>query len=336
MIKPLILALALAWSAGAQAAPGVAPYKAELEDVLTDLAAWLPGAWDSYPQIALGRRLGVPAEGEHEHWHRVIARIDAPQLGNYVFYGELFAEGRDGPIVGGQQILYVASIDERRGVVNIAGRGVADPEKYEHLQDHPELWRQVRQREGKINCDFVWRRAGEHLVGVLEGISPEGRKGGPGTCTYISPNNGAEMMWDAEWVLSPEELWIYDNGYIGTEMWQGRKDRVHSKSYRARPYACIVKRNGKAEAMEFHDRGYSRPVPGSGDLSVQLLRMKYPATSGLRDELHLSLLRTEGKTATTVAETTAAPLADAITLAGAGVSVSCRRKAQFAPMKAAP
>lgn len=119
MLKPLIFVAALAFAGTAHAAPGFAPYRQELNDILTGLAAWLPGDWDSYPQIDLIRTLGPSAEGEHDLWHRVIARIDAPQLGPYVFYGELHGEGRDGPITDGQQVLYIATIDDKGGVVNL-------------------------------------------------------------------------------------------------------------------------------------------------------------------------------------------------------------------------
>ncbi len=259
-----------------------------------------------------------------------------PQLGPYVFYGVLHGDDRDGPIIGGQQVIYIATIDEKRRVVNFAGRGIANPEKYEHLQDHPEFWKDVRQRECVVNCDFIWHRQGEHLVGVLEGLLPKGLKGGPGTCTYISPNNDTEMRWDAVWVLGPEELWIYDNGYIGTHMCQGRYDKVHSENYRARPYDCAIKRSGKVENVELQDRGYGYRLQSSGDLSVQLLRMKYPGEIGMRDQIHRPNFHSEAKTVRPIAEVTAPQLAESIKLSQAGMWISSRRKPIFAPMKDAP
>jgi len=44
------------------------------------------------------------------------------------------------------------------------------------------------------------------------------------------------MTWDAEWVLNPDELWIYDNGYLdGTRLFQGRADRTHIRLTKIRP-----------------------------------------------------------------------------------------------------
>ena len=79
------------------AGPTYDPDRAELEKIMEDLIAWLPGSWDSYPQVYRERTGVIPEEGEHEHWHRVFARIDAPQVGDVVFYGQIHAEGRDGP-----------------------------------------------------------------------------------------------------------------------------------------------------------------------------------------------------------------------------------------------
>ena len=88
----------------------------QLESILADLKAWLPGAWDSYPQIWYERNVTMPEEGEHEHWHRTFALIDAPQVGEVVFYGQINLGGRDGPVLPRSEIVYTARIDENRGV----------------------------------------------------------------------------------------------------------------------------------------------------------------------------------------------------------------------------
>ena len=69
----LMCALPSAW-----AGPQYQPTRHELESVMADLIAWLPGAWDSYPQVHYQKRYVMPVEGEHPHWHHVFARIDAP------------------------------------------------------------------------------------------------------------------------------------------------------------------------------------------------------------------------------------------------------------------
>ena len=57
----------------------------ELESVLQDMIAWLPGEWSSFPQIYHARTMTMPADGEHDPWYRTFKRIRAPQIGEYVF-----------------------------------------------------------------------------------------------------------------------------------------------------------------------------------------------------------------------------------------------------------
>ena len=40
----------------------------ELESILEDLVAWLPGEWSSEPQLNYERNVRMPAEGEHDPW----------------------------------------------------------------------------------------------------------------------------------------------------------------------------------------------------------------------------------------------------------------------------
>ena len=98
----------------------------ELESILDDLASWWPGEWSSAPQNHYERTVRMPAEGEHEPWYRTFARIDAPQIGSHVFYGQINIGGRDGPLYSRSQVLYKATIDESRGVVLVRGQVLAD------------------------------------------------------------------------------------------------------------------------------------------------------------------------------------------------------------------
>jgi hypothetical protein len=76
----------------------------------------------------------------------------------------------------------------------------------------------------------------------------------------------------AEWVLSPDELWICDNGYIAGDFFQGRHNKVHSRNYRASPYGCMVIQTGARTAIRLHDRGQTANVGNA--LSLGLLRMR--------------------------------------------------------------
>lgn len=336
MLKSLMLAGALLGSAGpAAAAPGYAQTRAELEQVLNDLIAWLPGTWDSFPQVYAERHGATPPEGEHEHWARTFARIDAPQIGPVVFYGQVNVGGRDGPILAGSQVLYKAEIDERLGGVNVLGQGPTDPEKYENLQDRPELWGTVRMRDpGALNCDFIWRRDGAQIFGVLRGNTPEKQKYGPGTCAFMSARSGAEFRADAEWVLGPDVFWLYDANWTADQLFQGRNDGLHMKLSRATPYVCSVKDAAGKLTIAAHDRGWTAKAhTRSGrELTVMLLRAETAPAGGrgLVDGLRLIAADDDGNEQ---ASRAAAPRADKIKLEIDGVTAACAREDKFPPMR---
>lgn len=307
----------------------------ELESMLEDLVSWLPGEWSSEAQLHYERTVRMPAEGEHDPWYRSFVRIEAPQIGSHVFYGQVNIAGREGPLYSRTQVLYKASIDEARGVVLIRGQAMVNPEPYLNLQDRPELWSQVRMNEDAVNCDFIWRRHGDQLVGVLEGRTEDKRRNGPGTCTFIS-TSGKEFYSDAEWVLSPETLWMYDINTLGGKRFNGREDRTHTRLSRARPYACRVEDADQRRVVDSYDRGGTGAVRTVSNAVLQwtLLRASYPAADGfgLDDELRLTLHEPE---ALQPLETSrAAPKADRITLEARGIKIDCSRQEKFGPMPA--
>jgi hypothetical protein len=332
---PILLVIAALAASDATCGPRYENTRAELEAMLEDMIAWWPGVWDSYPQIHLERTTRVPPEGEHDHWHRTFARIDAPQIGEIVFYGQINLGGRDGQLLPGSQILYKVHIDEQRGVISVMGQGPVEPEKFRNLHDHPELWGQVRMRDpASVKCDFVWHRSGTQLVGVLSAPTEERRKYGPGTCTYVSERTGKEFYADAQWVLSPEELWLYDINTMDGRLFIGREDRTHIKLYRARPYTCELRDAGGRRRLDAYDRGFQAAARGQDgrEYQLMLLRAYFPAADGRGLDDRLRILLQDAQSGQSVAQADGAPKAEVIGLRAAGVNVSCRLAARFAPL----
>jgi cytochrome c len=324
-----LLAAVDATAAAAPAAPAPSqPPHPDLVGVLRDLDAWLPGEWDSYPQVALERALGALPEGEHEHWYRIITRIDAPQLGSHVYYGELFTGGRGGELIRGQQILYVATIDPASYSVNIKGGGLAEPEKFLGLGQRTELWGKVRMREGAGPCPFRWRRNGNQLSGKL---------GTDGKCRTKSQRTGKDMMFDAEWVLTPDELWVFDNNYLlgpgpdEKQLFIGREDRTHMRLYRMTDFSCTAQGgSGPAEKFTIHDRGGAHRLRDGAE--VRLLRGPLAtASKQVEPGLELSVTPAAGEGARAVGDVEAR----AITLTAGGRTVACTAPAAPAKMEKA-
>ncbi|MBM4213978.1 MAG: hypothetical protein FJ179_09725 [Gammaproteobacteria bacterium] len=290
-LAAIVFTLATLLPASLSAGPAYDQTRPELEAVLADLIAWLPGDWDSYPQVHFERRYRVPAEGEHEHWYRVFERIDAPQIGDVVFYGQINSGGRDGPLMHRTQILYKVWIDEKRGAVVINGQPPLNAEKYTDLHLHPALWGEVQMRDPEaINCDFLLRRDGEQIFGVLDGKTDDRRTEGPGTCSYMVNKTDIRFVADAEWVFTPENLWVYDINLMAGHQFVGRKDRTHIRMSRARNYDCKVIDWSGERSWSAYDRGATLAVKTKDGrkLQLMLLRAHLPdaAGKGMFDRLH--------------------------------------------------
>jgi hypothetical protein len=241
----------------------------ELQQVLQDVSAWIPGNYDSMPQIAYERANGAPPDGEHSHQYRVFARIDAPHLGEYVFYSQIRAGGSDGPII--QQVVFLTEMDEENNGVTFNGRRIKDPDDYIDAHLYPNMWKTIGPdtRFGG-NCNFYWRRHGSLLKGTMN----------DGTCTMMSREN-QQMTWHTEWVLSPNELWVYDNGYYDDgSLVTGRYDKSHLRLYKANTFSCMatIHDGGTPDTTmtEVHDRGGVAQIKAQQDntppLFLELLR----------------------------------------------------------------
>ena len=257
--------------------------KPELAKVLEDLLAWLPGEYTSIPQVYLERALGTPPDGEHETYYRVFAEIDAPHLAEHVIYTQIRIGADNESIFPGQQVVFLISTNEEMGTVSISGRRIADADNFVDAHLHPEMWPNLQPDPNfGGNCTFNWQRHGNQLRGLL---------GEHGECTMVSKNTGQQMTWDAEWILNPEELWVYDNGYLedGT-LFAGREDRTHLRMYKAKRYECFTSfrfEDGTSQVISpyfMHDRGDIFTVetkePEPRTLHVEFLTSMWPSNSG--------------------------------------------------------
>ena len=334
----ILVIVAAAWltlglTVSGVAAPGYDQGRQELEWVMQRLIQWFPGSWNSFPQVWYERNVRAPSEGEaHEYWHRTFARIDAPQVGDVVFYGQINVGGPEGAIMAGSQVLYKAVIDEELGAVNIFGQGPLDPQRFEDLHLRPELWAEVQMRDpDSLNCDWLWRRDGNQIFGVLQGNTPEKQTAGPGTCSFISKRTDAPFRADAEWVLTAEQLWLYDNNWSGGFLFLGREDQTHIRLYRAQDYSCNIEDATGQRRVDAYDRGFNTTVRDAdgAELQVMLLRAEYPGEGGvgLQDRLRL-MLEDPNVKASPLATADAMPLSPRIDLQARGIRVTCARQGE--------
>lgn len=284
------LGLLLLTCAGPALATNTLP---ELEQVRADLLDWLPGEYSTAPQLDIERRYGAPPDGEHHDWFRIFARIDAPQIGPHVLYGELRMGGPDGDLVRGTQILYIVRIDETTRTVFANGRRIANAEAFVRAHERPDIWPalQLDERFGG-NCDFRWTRHGRQLHGILNH---------DGTCRITSRVSGKEMSFEAEWVLTPDQLWLFDNNFVhgpgkdDRQLFMGRNDRTHEQLYKVGRYGCELTDGERSERRDIGDRGQpERGWLGEPSLVSTLLRGYRAGPDGVLKEQTRLLLEHHG------------------------------------------
>ena len=245
--------------------------------------AWWPGEYDTFPQVELERLFGEPPDGGHDRQYRVFARVAVPQFGENVIYGEVRAGGRDGPLIKGQQVLYIMTIDEAHHVVNVSGRRIKDGAQHERAYLFPDKLKTLELDPAYGgNCDFRFQRYGAQVRGWLANRDADADSR---SCTMISKNSGQTMTWEADWAITPDEIWIFDNGYIHDSthpeklgrLFAGREDRTYERLYKARTFSCNMstRSNGDRSFASILDRGGEIHLSATSGaaLTARLLRM---------------------------------------------------------------
>ena len=310
--------------------------RAELEAVQRDLLAWWPGEYDTLPQVMLERDLGTPPDGEHDRQYRVFARVDVPHIGAHVIYGEVRSGGKRGTLIKGQQVLYIITIDEQHQAVNVTGRRISDGANFEQAHLYPEKLKTIALDPNYGgNCDFRFRRYGRELRGWLANRGEDAQ-----ACTMVSKNSGQTMTWDADWMIGPDAIWVFDNGYMKDpakpqelgRLFAGRDDLTHERLYKGRDFACAFRPAGGSAARPVsavvHDRGGEFDVPGagSGTAFARLLRRERAAAAPVFIEQVLTLAVLEPGRTEAVASAVAADRASSIALKYPAGSISCRQQ----------
>ena len=307
--------------------------KLELQSVLADLLAWWPGEYDTLPQVELERSLGAPPDGEHDRQYRVFARVKVPQFGENVIYGEVRTGGKDGPLIKGQQVLYIISIDEAHQVVSVSGRRIKDGAQHERAYLYPDKLNGLELDPAYGgNCDFRFQRYGMQLRGWLANrdASAESR-----TCTMVSKNSAQTMTWDADWAITPQEIWVFDNGYMQDpahpeklgRLFAGREDRTYERLYKARAFTCHISPTSGVgnQAVTVLDRGGEIDLSASAGMALKARLLRMPvlvgAPAALVDSLTLATFAANG--ATPIKQTRLPATARAIALKYQAGTIDC-------------
>lgn len=309
----------------------LAATRGELDQLLDDLVAWLPGEYDSAPLMRLEAESGVATSDQHRREHWILSRVDAPAAGTRVILRQVHAGSLDGEVALEWQGLYAFRVDASRDAVIAERRALVAPMQSVDAHRDP-----ARQRSLSFDpdvdpaCDWLWRRRGATLVGILV---THGTTSAP--CTKQVDKNS--VVDRGEWLLSADELWIRDDpapALTSPESTRAAPARPESylRLFKARTFGCSWL-SGSAEApttaiFELHDRGgeYRVEAPTGGARILRLIRGPMP-TERLRGQREVTSLTILGASNDRVfAETRVAGAAEYLTLRFADQFIECARR----------
>jgi hypothetical protein len=305
--------------------------RGELDQLLDDLTAWLPGEYSSAPLARLEEESGVAPEKRHRSEFWILARVDAPQAGSRVVLQEVHAGGEDAEVALEWQMLHALRIDTPRDAVVVERRAMLAPDQ------SVNAWRDTaRQRSLAFDqgsepaCDWLWRRRGSALVGTLV---THGTTQAP--CVK-STGKDAAVVDSAEWILTVDELWIRDAPTpVVTRKEQTTSEPASTflRLFKARRYGCSWNTQFGQSApltslFEVHDRGgeYRVDAPTGGGRIVRLMRGPVP-TERLRGQREVTSLGVLGASNRRIyAESRMSGTTDYVTLRFADQLIECARR----------
>jgi len=143
---------------------------------------------------------GEITEADVHPWHHhTVRRVEAPGLGELVFFSEIHEEGPGGAAV--RQRVNVLEPDPEHGVIRQRFFGLEGREApvtasevaamtTDDLRAYPE------------GCEVVWRRDGEGFTGAIA----------PGDCRVVSQRSGKPLLIVAELGLTPDGVTHMEGG----------------------------------------------------------------------------------------------------------------------------
>ena len=151
--------LTAALAAAALAAGCDTPPKSRQENVLVQLAAWLPGHYDNRAQLAMDAKHGTAA---HDAVSATIVKVDSLTVGEHVFYVQEFRTGNPADVLA-QHILSFEVVKDQ--IVETV-YALTEPRRWREGDASPELFNSLQADDLKMiaGCSLIWKKEGEKFT----------------------------------------------------------------------------------------------------------------------------------------------------------------------------
>lgn len=247
----------------------------------------IQGQFDNYNQINFQTNNFLSAQDKPSKPHTRLYishdKIDAPWLGEYVYYQRTHSGGRDKPVY--RHGIMVAEADYQQGGVRVAQYKFHQHKAFDDVDAETMSLSEADIYRFGDGCDALFKQVGEGFIG---GISPD-------TCR-VKGRSGRQIGIKTAQYLGADAFYHLEEGYSvdGQELF-GREDDIPHKLLRARPFKCWaafktdkLKENGEPHWDFFpnivvHDQGdiaeFTTTESAPKSYFIRLKQTQFPAGS---------------------------------------------------------
>ncbi len=246
------------------------------------LSNWFSGEFDNDSQIWFENRgswAGKDTE-KHERIHAIHTRIDAPEIGEYVFYIEEYT-GEDSTNVGRQRVVsFVSKAPEE--LIEMELYFLKEAKQFLGAYQSPELLKGIGKEDlfGLDGCNVIFTREGEQYHGSMKDKA----------CQFGEGDLKRYSVHDM--IISENQYWRVDRTFLvnNDQFHKGHPNDIPHKMRKVSYYSCDIAFHEKAYYMpsdkdkrynnvRIHNQGgkkwFENPITGKM-YAIQLREKQYP------------------------------------------------------------
>ncbi|WP_076418619.1 CpcT/CpeT family chromophore lyase [Colwellia sp. UCD-KL20] len=204
----------------------------QIDKLLKKFDSLVQGEFDNYNQVNFEENDFLAKDDKpqkkHARLYKRVVRINAPTLGEHVYYHQIHDAGKNQPAY--RKSIEVLSVDDKKQMI------IAENYRFKSPEDIKNLWESNKiidiryddLRKVGEQCYTEYQLVGKSFVGSID----------QNRCKVHSKKFGYINLRTQE-VISESELWHLEEGFLPSgEMLFGREDDIPIKMRRAKNFTC--------------------------------------------------------------------------------------------------
>ncbi len=219
---------------------------ASLKDDLKSMTALLKGEFDNFQQFV--KEIDTKAPNRHRRTHIVFSPIQAPTLGENVFYVKHYYDNNPNQIY---QWIYIVKEDPTEKAIRLDKYTFKVDSAYVNLNQKPDKIKTLTfdKLENTKGCAVYWRRNGDRFVGYMKDKA----------CLMESKKDKKKFYMTDSLLLSKNDFWFREEGFdeAGKRLF-GPTDKVYHQLKRCEVYVgwWRLKKEGTEDKFDLNRQVY--------------------------------------------------------------------------------